>query len=432
MNALVLHALIERACRARAQRLSAIPTITIIRALSVAAGKARERFMTDPDVVTLAAKASGYSEAMVREAANLTFGVITEESLAELVTTELGHIEAWDKGIIDRDGTSRPATGPKLIAQFPAGNVPPPGIVSICCGLLVKAANVVRLSSRDPVFPTVFVDALRRVDPSLADAVGLVRWDRDNTVLTGQLASKAEAVIAYGHDVTVEQIRALTTPQQIFIGYGQKASVAVVTRDALTPDRLNSLADAMAFDVSVYDQQGCLSPQTVYVENGGAVSPKTFAAALAQAMAAYQVQVPRGPLTDEEAAQVAAVKSSFEFRAAADPQFGIWAPPQGTDWLVLQEPITAFHGTCLNRVIQVQPFDAFESVTASLAPVTGKLSTVGLSETSPRTAGLEKALAALGANRICPIGQMQRPPLTWQHDGKPNLSLLIRSSAVTG
>ena len=38
---------------------------------------------------------------------------------------------------------------------------------------------------------------------------------------------------------------------------------------------------------------------------------------------------------------------------------------------------------------------------------------------------LATQLARWGATRICPLGQMQNPPLTWRHDGRPALGDLV-------
>ena len=38
---------------------------------------------------------------------------------------------------------------------------------------------------------------------------------------------------------------------------------------------------------------------------------------------------------------------------------------------------------------------------------------------------LATELARWGVTRICPIGQMQNPPLTWRHDGRPSLADLV-------
>jgi hypothetical protein len=416
MNPIVLQAMVDRVRRARHDGLT---TERVIRSLSRAAAAAANRFARDADIVLLASRSSGFSEAMIGEAAQRTFRPITESALRDLVTTEFG----CERGADDLP----PDRLPRLIAHFLAGNVPPPGIVSICSGLLTKAANIVRVSSRDPVFPVVFANALRGIDPELAGTVELARWERADVASTRFLVDRADTVIAYGHDATIDQIRAMTGPSHVFVGYGQKVSVAVLTREALTPERLAPLTADIACDVSVYDQQGCLSPQIVYVETADNAQAHGFASMLATAMAGYQRRIPRGKLTEDEAAAVLALKTDTAFRAANDPRVGVWSPPGSLDWLVVLEPVTVARGTCLNRVIRVQPFDSFDDVHRSLASLRGKLSTVGWSDSTPRTSAWEQSMFDLGANRTCPVGQMQRPPVTWQHDGRPNVTCLLPS-----
>ena len=57
--------------------------------------------------------------------------------------------------------------------------------------------------------------------------------------------------------------------------------------------------------------------------------------------------------------------------------------------------------------------------------VRGKVSTVGLAASSPRADHLATELARWGVTRVCPVGQMQNPPLTWRHDGRPALGDLV-------
>jgi hypothetical protein len=38
---------------------------------------------------------------------------------------------------------------------------------------------------------------------------------------------------------------------------------------------------------------------------------------------------------------------------------------------------------------------------------------------------LATQLARWGATRVCPLGRMQNPPLTWRHDGRPALGDLV-------
>jgi hypothetical protein len=383
-----------------------------------------------------APSASGFSSAMVRDAVDLTFEAITEEALRELLDHELGDRHVLDE-FCPRGGMRTRATGPRLIVHFLAGNVPAPGIVSICSGLLLKSANLVKVSSRDPVFPPLFVESLRAVDAELADCVAVLDWRREDVALTQVALADADAVIAYGDDETISMLRRMCPPEARFLGYGHKLSFAVVAKEALTAYNLPSLAEAAAFDASVYDQQGCLSPHAFYVEEGGQLSPREFAAALAKAMAAYQARVPRGELLVEEAAQIAKLRGAYEFRSASDKTVAVWPglandPPSMNDelrragWLVIYEDDPMFTPSCLNRVVFVKPIERLEHVPELVRRFASNLSTVGIAPLDERAMALAGELANIGVNRVCPIGQMQRPPLTWQHDGRPNLADLVR------
>jgi Acyl-CoA reductase (LuxC) len=57
--------------------------------------------------------------------------------------------------------------------------------------------------------------------------------------------------------------------------------------------------------------------------------------------------------------------------------------------------------------------------------VRGKVSTVGIAANEEKARELAAQLAAWGVTRVCPLGQMQNPPLTWRHDGRPALGDLV-------
>ena len=50
---------------------------------------------------------------------------------------------------------------------------------------------------------------------------------------------------------------------------------------------------------------------------------------------------------------------------------------------------------------------------------------MGLAAGGDRAQLLALQLAQWGVTRICRIGQMQDPPLTWRHDGRPALGDLV-------
>jgi hypothetical protein len=275
--------------------------------------------------------------------------------------------------------------------------------------LLLRSANLVRVSSNDPVFPKLFVESLREVDADLASSVAVLDWSKEESGLTRAAMAEADAIIAYGNDGTIAELRKLAPVGARFFGFGHRVSFGVIAKEAMIG---KELADAGAFDVSVYDQQGCLSPHVFYVEQGA----RAFAAILAEAMAAYQARVPRGKLTMEESVAIAQLRQTYEFRSASDRRVAVWS---GDGWTVIYEDDPSFTPSCLNRTVFVKPFDGFKHVER----LAGKISTVGLSPTN-KFAG---DLARIGVRRVCSIGQMQRPPLAWNGDGRPNLSDLLQS-----
>lgn len=381
--------------------------------------------------VELAPEVTGFSPQMVNEAIDLMFSTLTYEALGELLDRELGNRRVLDEFCLRGRSYTR-AFGPRLIVHFLAGNVPAPSIVSIACGLLLKSANLVKMSSHDPVFPALFIESLREVDSELADCVALLDWSRDELALTQAALAEAQAVIAYGDDSTISALRQLAPGDAKFLGYGHKVSFAVVAKEAMNEENLPALAEAAAFDASVYDQQGCLSPHVFYVEERGQLGPRKFAEALASAMAAYQERVARGALTLDEAAEVGRLRLGYEFRAQTDRRVAVWASPAPSgasappnSWVVIYEDDPSFVPSCLNRVVYVKPTDGFKRVLDAVQRVAAKVSTVGIALMNERAMAFATELAKMGIHRICPVGQMQRPPLSWHHDGRTNLADLV-------
>ena len=143
---------------------------------------------------------------MVNEAIDLTFGAIHYESLGESLDRELGNRRVLDEFCLR--GRVRSRASAAVGGHFLAGNVPMPGIVSICCGLLLRTANVVKVSSRDP-FPSLFIESVREVNAELADCVVALEWSRSELELTKAALDGADAVIAYGDDHTISALRQL-------------------------------------------------------------------------------------------------------------------------------------------------------------------------------------------------------------------------------
>lgn len=350
--------------------------------------------MTARLAAQLAGAAAGFAEYL---------GEVRAEDLVALVAAELGNA-----GILDdfqphgpSGGLAR-AYGPEVILHVISGNTPHAGLQSLLRGLLLGSRNLCKL----PRGGLPALEAFRAgLPPELAARVEF------SSVLPDAWLARAEAVIVFGSDETIAALHARVRPGQRFIAHGRRISLGLILDD---PARLSIPAAARA--VSLFDQQGCLSPHGFYVR-GDAL---TYAGALAAELARAGPCAPREPT---EAARVRAWRDDFQFRAANDPtRLRLWSSPGSLAWTVAFDAADPrFTPSPLYRAVTVKPLPA--DLPAALAGVRPHLSTIALWPSTPETAAFARDL---GASRLCPLARMQLPPLTWHQDGAPSLAALVR------
>lgn len=317
-------------------------------------------------------------------------------------------------------GQSR-AYGPRLITHILSGNIPALGAPSLIYALLAKSASLVKGASEEPVFPALFARSLAEADPRLGECVAVFWWRGGDEALEEVAFSKSDLVIAYGGEETIKSVRARVPGR--FVGHGHKLSFGVIGREALSS--VGELAEKAAYDVSLFDQQGCLSPHLFYVEEGGLVSPGVFAGVLAAKMEALHRRLPKGRTSSDEAAAISLLRGSYEFRAIAGEDVALYHS-EGTAWTVLYEQDPTFIPSCLGRTIRVKPVKDALDVLPLVAPFGQYLSAVGIALPSERLLRLADELGRLGVARICPIGKMQHPGAGWHHDGRFQILDLLR------
>jgi hypothetical protein len=161
------------------------------------------------------------------------------------------------------------------------------------------------------------------------------------------------------------------------------------------------------------------------VQSGGAVSPEKFAEMLAAIMAEREASEPRGELPVESAAVISSRRAIYELRGAHSPDTRQWTSSGSTSWTVVYESDPRFQTSCLNRFLYVKEVKDLTNALQSADPVRGKVSTVGLAVPEHKAQEMATELARWGAARVCPLGQMQNPGLSWRHDGRPALGDLV-------
>ena len=135
---------------------------------------------------------------------------------------------------------------------------------------------------------------------------------------------------------------------------------------------------------------------------------------------------PRGELPAELAAAIALRRGVYEVRAAHSPESTQhWCSKGSTAWTVIYEADARFQMSCLNRFIYVKAVADLTMMLQGADDIRGKVSTVGIAVSDDKAPEIATQLARWGATRICPLGQMQNPPLLWRHDGRPALGDLV-------
>ncbi|MGF1657055.1 MAG: acyl-CoA reductase [Verrucomicrobiales bacterium] len=344
-------------------------------------------------------------------------GPLPPEDLMGLVEVELGHSEILERFCAYRSFKppghdeiiqySR-AQGPQQILHILSGNTPHAALQSLIRGLLLGAHNLCKIPARGLPEVQAFRDAL---PAPLCHEIEIT----EN--LPDEWLKASDAVIVFGNDETIEHFQRHVRPDQIFIAHGHRLSFAVVFED---PHR-ESLP-LLARDVALFEQQGCLSPHVVYVKESFGLDAPTYAQELAWALEDIAKELPPKKMSEDEAAFLMNLRTSYRFKAANYPdQVALHVSEGSTDWTVVYEKDPLFSVSALNRFITVKPLPV--NLAGSIAQVRKHLSAVGI---YPATAENANLLARYGISRICGIGKMQEPFITWHQDGQASLAPLVR------
>jgi len=318
------------------------------------------------------------------------------------------------------------AIGPDLMAHVWAGNVPGLPMWSLVSGLLVKAGSVGKVASAEPVFASVLARVVAEVEPRLADCLAVAWWPSHDTHAARAVFAESEVVLAYGGNTALAALQTQVPVTTRFLPHGHKLSFALVSQAALSLRRAHATAALAALDVARYEQQGCYSPQLIYVQRGAQVSPHEFAQHLASALAALGHKFVRRTLSLEESAVVAAWRESHEFAGLVHDATQVLGDASAPWAVVYRDTPTPLQPGPLNRCVLVVAVDRLEEVADLIQGQRDHLQTVGLAAAPEELLHLGEVLATAGVTRICAIGAMTAPAAGWHHDGRFSLLDLVR------
>ncbi|MDB4988482.1 MAG: Acyl-CoA reductase [Myxococcaceae bacterium] len=354
---------------------------------------------------TLLAQGSGLTEPMVEWALESALAPLTFEALSELERSPPP----------PHPGAVRVAPG-QLCVVVLAGNVVTGAARAVGWPLLFGWPVLAKASSGDDTLARLLEAALAEGDPELASAYRTVTYPAGQDSLNHALFEQADAVSVYGSDATVNALRAELGATVSFMAHGNGLGVAFLGRAALaTQEDAQLLARALALDVAAYDQRGCLSPHTAWVQHGGHVSPEQFAELVHGELALLGTTLPRGPLPRPHAA------AQLSWRGVGSVRGSLF---EGDGFAVSYEDDGPLRVSPGYRNLQVLGIDAPQALGPKLAPLGVHLKCLAYAGIPPSE--LLDVLPTRLAPRLCPLGHMQRPPVNALHDGLPAWEGLLR------
>jgi hypothetical protein len=316
----------------------------------------------------------------------------------------------------DADGAlasaPEPVTSVTVLAIMP-GNVIGPAIATAYCAAAAGAALMLKSSSREVHLADIVAKQFQELGSPIAGTLRPMRWSGGDVDWEAKIFPRAQRIVAFGDDETIADIRRRAPKGVDIVAYGSAYSVGFVP----AASDVGAFAEGAARDIAMFDQRGCLSPQTIYVE-GDDARAILFGNALARALMSVGQELPRASAGLTERAAIGEFIRRLHVRAMPASSHALGTVVEGPatngfpEYVVGIEPFGSPVCAGFGRLVVVKPCAGFEHAASAATTLGARLDSVGIGGSSDPL--LRHAFLKAGALRVCPLGEMQRPPLGYR------------------
>lgn len=357
------------------------------------------KFRGAKTVLATLAATTGFSEKMLKEALFNHFVVCHAEAFA-------GWLEAVKH---EREkNAERKINHPALVFLVNAGNIPGVAIHPVIQLSLLGIPTLVKNASAEPFLLPAILMALAQYDSTVAARCAALTWSRSAPALTETVMHCKPALAAFGDDDTMAHF---AQQQKRFADFGDRFSLALVN-----PANAKSQLHKLAYDVCMFEQMGCLSPQAILFVTDDWKQVETFCAQLAAAMEKITRQFPAGKRTTAQQAAIQQWRGALAVRAAAGEKI-ILLTGNGTDWTVAAAGRFDLDERVAWRFARVWPVPTLAQAVTILRQHEAKLQSLALGfsyEEQQQVAIDFPDLTDGASNRLHTLpGFMQRPAFGW-------------------
>lgn len=304
-----------------------------------------------------------------------------------------------------------------LAVHWIAGNVDELGIFSIIQSLITKNVSLIKAPSNFKNFLKILNLLKETKTPKLsgndlAKTLSVIYLDKEDEKNQNLISEEADVRIIWGGLDAVSKI--ISLPKKSFcedIVFGPKYSYAIIDEEYISD---SNLPVKLAFDISIFDQNACSSPHTIFVETNNTKLLHSFAEKLSLAMDKVNKIIPKQPISESKSMEIHEIRSENEFS-------GTVFSSKDTSWTIIISDDSELAKPYFSRVIFIKPIsDAMNLATST----TKKIQTVGIMMNKKKRLELIDKLTLQGGDRSPSIGDMSTYENPW--DGMFVLDRLVR------
>jgi hypothetical protein len=215
---------------------------------------------------------------------------------------------------------------PHLVFLVAAGNIPGVAIHPVVHLSLLGIPTLVKNASAEPFLLPAILESLARHDPQIAERIAAFTWSRADARLTETALAFEPQLVVFGDDETMARFEEAS---EQLAGFGDRFSLALVNPGAVEP----GVMEGLAYDICMYEQKGCLSPQAILLITEKWEEVERFCKELAEAMVKMNEQLPIGRRTPQQQSAIQQWRGALTARRAAGEKV-ILLTGNGTEWTV--------------------------------------------------------------------------------------------------
>lgn len=318
------------------------------------------------------------------------------ESMIDSNFSNRAALDGWVEHIDPYGNKLATRAFPPRIVHMLAGNAPAGCIASIAQGALVKGVNLFKMPSSDPFTTVAVLRTMADIDAThpVVRSMTAVYWEGGDESIERTLYRPQyfDKIVAWGGGPAINNVIKYLGPGIQLVSFDPKSSISMIGREAFSnEDVMNDVADRLAADTTVFNQEACLASRFAFVE-GDREQVERFCAKLVD-----RLGVDRDHASAKALPLPSDVREEVEIMSAMG-ELKTWGRFDGSGLVILSDRPVNFHPS--NKTSNVVVVDSLDDAVRYVNVAT---QTIGVFPYERKIA-LRDSLAAAGAQRLCRLG----------------------------